>query len=111
VPDAFGGQFFTADNHPVDRVTGEPVVANQRAVVVGKLIKSVVVTGAAAVIRPTLIVQRVGVEVDHRTGVVDERVADDDRLGAANVQHSGLIEPASGAVGARAGSRAAGVIP
>ena len=62
VPDAFGGQVATADDHAVDRIARHAVFAYQRALIVAVLVESAGLSGSPVPIGHVQVVERVDVD-------------------------------------------------
>lgn len=93
-----------AHDHAVDRVIGQLVEPDQRAVVIRKLCERIGQPSAASPVGHHVIVQGVDVDVDRRSAVVLDDVVHDDRLGADYVNHgrgAGLAAVAVAAAAAR----------
>ena len=90
VPHGLGGERGRPDFHAVDFVDQQRVVdhaqtilADHRAIVVGIFFKVGKRAGTAPPVGHHRRLQRVGVDTDDRTAVAQERIVNNDRLGAA----------------------------
>ncbi len=93
VPNPLGGQLFPADDDAVDRVPLEPIQPDQRPVIVFELRERFEFAGAPATVGANREVERIRVDADDRPGVVDDRVIDQDRLGATHVDRRRPVRP------------------
>ena len=99
VPDTLDGDLLATHHEAADRagdaVERQPVAADERTAVVVVATVAVDEAGAAARVGPLEVAERVGVDRDHRAGVVAEVVVEDHRLGPADEDRGGGVATAA----------------